>query len=267
MGMSEVVLGNSLRTCGVKRENVVVATKVFNAMSEDVNDRGLSRKHIMDAIDHSLQRLKMDYVDLYQIHRWDHSTPIEETMEALHDVVKSGKARYIGASSMFAWQFAKAQYTADLHGWNRFISMQNHYNLVYREEEREMIPLCIDQGVGLIPWSPLARGFFGGNRNRQGGGETLRAKTDEFAKMMYYREEDFSVVDRAWEVARAHTVSGPQIALAWLLNKPHITAPIIGASKLEHLDQLIAALEIKLTPDEIERLEQPYQPHPILGHS
>jgi aryl-alcohol dehydrogenase-like predicted oxidoreductase len=265
-GMSEVVLGNTLRTCGVKRENVVVATKVFNAMSDDVNDRGLSRKHILDGIDKSLQRLKMEYVDLYQIHRWDYNTPIEETMEALHDVIKAGKVRYIGASSMFAWQFAKAQYTADLHGWTRFITMQNHYNLVYREEEREMIPLCIDQGVGLIPWSPLARGFFGGNRNREGSGETVRAKTDGFAKMLYFREGDFSVANRAWEVAKSHGVTGSQIALAWMLNKPHITAPIIGASKLEHLDQSIAALEIKLTPDEIESLEEPYQPHPILGH-
>ena len=183
-GASEEVLGNTLRACGVKRESVVIATKVFNPMSEDVNDRGLSRKHILDSIDRSLRRLKMEYVDLYQIHRWDYATPIEETMEALNDVVKSGKARYIGASSMFAWQFAKAQYTADLHGWRRFVSMQNHYNLVYREEEREMIPLCIDQGIGLIPWSPMARGFFGGNRHKQGGGETVRAQTDDFAGML-----------------------------------------------------------------------------------
>ena len=267
VGMSEVVLGNTLRTCGVKRENVVVATKVFNQMSEDVNDRGLSRKHIMDSIDHSLQRLKMDYVDLYQIHRWDSETPIEETMQALNDVVQSGKARYIGASSMFAWQFTKAQYTADLHGWRRFVSMQNHYNLVYREEEREMIPLCIDQGVGLIPWSPMARGFFAGNRYKQGGGETVRAQTDGFAGMLYYRPEDFKVADRAWEVARAHNATGSQIALSWMLGKPYITAPIIGASKLEHFEQSIAALEIKLAPEEATRLEELYQPHPVLGHS
>jgi len=266
-GASEEVLGNTLRTCGVKRENVVIATKVFNAMSEDVNDRGLSRKHILDSIDGSLRRLKMDYVDLYQIHRWDYATPIEETMEALNDVVKSGKARYIGASSMFAWQFAKAQYTADLHGWRRFISMQNHYNLVYREEEREVIPLCIDQGVGLIPWSPMARGFFAGNRSKQGGGETVRAQTDEFAGMLYYRQEDFTVAERAWEVARALNVTGSQVALAWILSKPYVTAPIIGASKLEHLDQSIAALEIKLTPEQIKPLEELYQPHPILGHT
>jgi aryl-alcohol dehydrogenase (NADP+) len=267
LGASEEVLGNTLRTCGVKRENVVVATKVFNPLSEDVNDRGLSRKHIMDAIDRSLRRLKMEYVDLYQIHRWDYATPIEETMEALHDVVKSGKARYIGASSMFAWQFAKAQYTADLHGWTRFVSMQNHYNLVYREEEREMIPLCIDQGIGLIPWSPMARGFFAGNRHKQGGGETVRAQNDEFAGMLYYHPEDFSVAERAQEVAKAHNATGSQIALAWILSKPYITAPIIGASKLEHLDQSIAALEIKLAPEQIKHLEELYQPHPVLGHS
>ena len=267
LGASEQVLGNTLRTCGVKRESVVVATKVFNQMSDEPNDRGLSRKHILDSIDRSLQRLKMDYVDLYQIHRWDYDTPIEESMDALNDVVKSGKARYIGASSMFAWQFAKAQHTADLHGWRRFVSMQNHYNLVYREEEREMIPLCIDQGIGLIPWSPMARGFFGGNRNKQGGGDTVRAQTDEFAKILYYRPEDFTVAERAWEIAKEHNVTGSQIALAWNLGKPYITAPIIGASKLEHLDQSIAALEIKLAPEEIKRLEEPYQPHPVLGHS
>ena len=267
VGASEEVLGNTLRTCRVQRQNVVVATKVFNAMSEDVNDRGLSRKHILDSIDKSLRRLKMDYVDLYHIHRWDYAAPIEETMEALHDVVKAGKARYIGASSMFAWQFAKAQYTADLHGWTRFVSMQNHYNLVYREEEREMIPLCKDQGIGLIPWSPMARGFFAGNRSKQGGGGTIRAQSDPFADQLYFRPEDFSVAERAWEVAKDHDATGSQIALAWMLNKPHITAPIIGASKMEHLDQSIAALAIKLTAEEIKRLEELYQPHPVLGHS
>jgi aryl-alcohol dehydrogenase (NADP+) len=267
VGASEEVLGNTLRACGVQRENVVVATKVFNQMSADVNDRGLSRKHILDSIDRSLRRLKMEYVDLYQIHRWDYDTPIEETMQALNDVVKAGKARYIGASSMFAWQFAKAQYTADLHGWSRFVSMQDHYNLVYREEEREMIPLCIDQGIGLIPWSPMARGFFGGNRHKEGGGETVRAQTDDFAAMLYYRPEDFNIAERAWEVAKAHNASGSQIALAWILSKPYVTAPIIGASKLEHLDQSIAALDIKLTPEEVKPLEELYQPHPVLGHS
>jgi aryl-alcohol dehydrogenase-like predicted oxidoreductase len=248
VGASEEVLGNTLKTCGAKRESVVIATKVFTPMSDEVNDRGLSRKHILDSIDRSLRRLKMDYVDLYQIHRWDAATPIEETMEALHDVIKSGKARYIGASSMFAWQFAKAQYTADLHGWSRFVSMQNHYNLVYREEEREMVPLCMDQGIGLIPWSPMARGFFGGNRYKQGGGETVRAQTDEFAGRLYYRQEDFTVAERAWETAKAHNISGSQVALAWILSKAYVTAPIIGASKLEHLEEL-------------------YLPHPVLGHS
>ncbi len=266
-GASEEVLGNILKTLGVKRETVVVATKVFQVMSDDINDRGLSRKHILDSIDRSLKRLKMDYVDLYQIHRWDYSTPIEETMGALHDVVRSGKARYIGASSMFAWQFSKAQYTADLNGWTRFISMQNHYNLVYREEEREMIPLCIDQGIGLIPWSPMARGFFAGNRARGGGGETVRAKADPFADQLYFRAEDFTVADRVQEIAKDRGVTASQIALAWLLNKPHISAPIIGSSKMEHLDQAIAALDIKLSAEETKRLEEPYQPHPVLGHS
>ena len=188
-------------------------------------------------------------------------------MEALHDVVKAGKARYIGASSMFAWQFAKAQYTADVNGWTRFVSMQNHYNLVYREEEREMIPLCIDQGVGLIPWSPLARGFLAGNRKRTGGGETARAKIDDYANNLYFRDEDFTVVDRAQEIAKIHGVSSSQIALAWMLNKRHITAPIIGASKMDHLEQAIAALEIELSEDEVSSLEEAYQPHPVLGHT
>jgi 1-deoxyxylulose-5-phosphate synthase len=267
LGESERVLGNLLKKLNVKRENVVVATKVHGQMSDDINDRGLSRKHILDSIDKSLKRLQMDYVDLYQIHRWDYTSPIEETMSALNDVVRAGKARYIGASSMFAWQFAKAQYTADLHNWTRFVSMQNHYNLVYREEEREMIPLCSDQGIGLIPWSPMARGFFAGNRQRGGGGETARAKADPFADQLYFRDEDFTVANRAGEIAKEHSVTGSQIALAWMLNKPHITAPIIGASKMEHLDQAVAALEIKLTADEIKRLEEPYQPHPVLGHS
>ncbi len=266
-GASEEVLGRLFRALGVKRDNVVVATKVFNAMSKDINDRGLSRKHIMDAIDHSLTRLQMDYVDLYQIHRWDPDTPIEETMEALHDVVKAGKARYIGASSMFAWQLMKAQYTADLHGWTRFVSMQNHYNLIYREEEREMIPCCIDQGLAIIPWSPMARGFFSGNHRKGDWGDTQRARSDAYAQEMYYQPQDFTVADRVLEVAKARGVSGSQIALAWALNKPYVTSPIIGASKLEHLDQAVAALEIKLSEVEIKSLEQPYQLHPVLGHS
>jgi aryl-alcohol dehydrogenase (NADP+) len=267
LGESERVLGNLLQKLNVKRESVVIATKVFSPMSDDVNDRGLSRKHILDSIDKSLKRLQMDYVDLYQIHRWDYDTPIEETMDALNDVVRAGKVRYIGASSMFAWQFSKAQHVAELHNWTRFVSMQNHYNLVYREEEHEMIPLCLDQGIGLIPWSPMARGFFAGNRQRGGGGETARAKADPFADQLYFRDGDFTVADRAWEIAREHNVTGSQIALAWMLNKPHITSPIIGASKMDHLDQAIAALEIKLTTEEIKRLEEPYQPHPVLGHS
>ena len=267
LGASEQVLGNLLKKLNVERESVVVATKVFSPMSDEVNDRGLSRKHILDSIDKSLKRLQMDYVDLYQIHRWDYSTPIEETMSALNDVVRAGKVRYIGASSMFAWQFAKAQQAAESHGWTRFVSMQNHYNLVYREEEREMIPLCLDQGVGLIPWSPMARGFFAGDRKQGGGGETTRANSDPFADQLYFRSEDFIVADRAREIAREHNVTGSQIALAWLLNKPHITSPIIGASKMDHLEQAIASLEIKLTAEEIKRLEEPYQPHPVLGHS
>ncbi len=267
VGASEEVLGNAIHAFGVKRESVVIATKVCNPMSDEVNDRGLSRKHIMDSMDHSLRRLKMDYVDLYQIHRWDHTTPIEETMDVLNDLVKLGKTRYIGASSMFAWQFAKAQYTADLHGWTRFVSMQNHYNLVYREEEREMIPFCIDQGIGMIPWSPMARGFFAGDRQRGGGGKTVRSQGDSFADQLYFREEDFIIANRAWEVAKGHNVTASQIALAWMLHKPYITTPIIGASKLEHLDQSIAALEIKLAPEEIKKLEELYLPHPVLGHS
>jgi len=267
VGESERVTGNILKDFGVKRESIIVATKVFNPMSDEVNDRGNSRKHIMDSIDKSLQRLQMDYIDLYQIHRWDYETPIEETMEALHDVVKAGKVRYIGASSMFAWQFSKAQHTAQSHGWSRFVSMQNHYNLVYREEEREMIPLCIDQGVGLIPWSPMARGFFAGNRKRGGGGETSRANSDPFANGLYFRDEDFTVADRATEIAKERGVSASQIALAWVLNKPYISSPIIGATKMDHLDQAIVALDIKLSEDEVKRLEEPYKPHPILGHS
>ena len=267
LGESERVTGNLLKHFGVKREIVVVATKVYQVMSDDPNDRGLSRKHILDSIDKSLKRLQMDYVDVYQIHRWDYNTPIEETMEALHDVVKAGKARYIGASSMFAWQFAKALHVSEKHGWTRFVSMQNHYNLVYREEEREMIPLCLDEGIGLIPWSPMARGFFAGDRQRGGGGVTARAKNDPFADQLYFREEDFVVAERVQIIAREHGVTGSQIALAWLLNKPHIASPIIGASKLDHLDQAIAALEIKLTDEEVKRLEETYQPHPIRGHS
>jgi len=266
-GASEEVLGSLLKELGARRETVVVATKVFNPMSENVNDRGLSRKHILYSIDQSLRRLQMDYVDLYQIHRWDPETPIEETMEALHDVVRSGKARYIGASSMFAWQLMKAQYAADAHGWTRFVSMQNHYNLVYREEEREMIPCCIDQGLAIIPWSPMARGFFAGDRRAGDWGDTTRSKTDSYAQALYYRPEDFTVADRVQVLAKQRGVTGPQIALAWVLSKPHVTAPIIGATRMEHLEQAIAALEFKLTEAECKELEEPYKVHPVLGHS
>ena len=265
VGASEEVVGRALRDFG-KRDEIVIATKVFNPMRPDPNGRGLSRKAIMTEIDHSLKRLGTDYVDLYQTHRWDYATPIEETMEALHDVVKAGKARYIGASSMFAWQFAKAQFVAEKNGWTRFVSMQNHYNLIYREEEREMIPFCQDQGIGLIPWSPLARGFLAGNRNKQGG-ETSRAKTDDYAKQMYYQDDDFAIADCLSQVANAKGVSNMQVALAWILSKPAITAPIIGASKLKHLDEAISALDVKLSDEEIKKLEEPYKPHKILGHS
>lgn len=264
-GISEEVTGRALRDFA-RRDEIVLATKVFNPMRSDPNARGLSRKAIMIEIDHSLKRLGTDYVDLYQIHRWDYSTPIEETMEALHDVVKAGKARYIGASSMFAWQFAKSLYISDLHGWTRFVSMQNHYNLVYREEEREMLPLCRDQEIGVIPWSPLARGFLAGNRDKTGG-QTTRARTDEYAKGLYYQDEDFAVADRLSEVAQSRGLPNVQVALAWLLSKPEVTAPIIGVSKPHHLDDAIAALSVQLSQDEIKRLEEPYKPHRILGHS
>ena len=244
----------------------MIATKVFMPMTPGENGLGLGRKHVLSAIDASLRRLGLDYVDLYQIHRWDPRTPIEETMEALHDVVRAGKARYIGASSMFAWQFAKAQHVAERHGWTPFVSMQNHYNLVYREEEREMIPLCIDQGVGVIPWSPLARGMLAGNRTREGEKRTTRSETDAFADFLYDQPTDFDVVDRVAEVARERDVAPAQVALAWLLQKPGVTAPIIGATKLGHLEDAIAAEQLRLTDDEIARLEEPYVPHPVAGH-
>ena len=266
-GESERITGELFKDLGVRRENIILATKVHGQMSDDVNDRGLSRKHILDSIDKSLQRLGMDYVDLYQIHRWDYETPIEETMEALNDVVHAGKARYIGASSMFAWQFAKALHTSETHGWTKFVSMQNHYNLVYREEEREMIPLCVDQGIGLIPWSPLARGFFAGNRKRGGGGETVRSNSDPFGNTLYFRDEDFVVADCVAEVAKARGVTGSQVALAWILSKPYVTSPIIGATRMDHLEQAIAALDIQLSEEEIKQLEGAYKPHPVLGHS
>ncbi len=264
-GASEVATGRLLSKY-FSRDQVVVATKVHGAMGPGENDRGLSRKHIMAGIDASLRRLGMDYVDLYQIHRWDGRTPIEETMEALNDVVRAGKARYIGASSMYAWQFAKAQYCADAHGWTRFSSMQNHYNLLYREEEREMIPQCIDQGVGVLPWSPLARGVLAGNRTRTGERHTTRAGTDPFSDSLYAAQADFDVVDRAGAVASARGVPSAQVALAWLLQRAGVTAPIIGATKLGHLDDALAAEQLELTDDEVRQLEELYVPHQVLGH-
>lgn len=264
-GASEEVLGRAINDFA-RRDDVVIATKVFYPMSDAPNDRGLSRKHILSSIDGSLRRLGMDYVDLYQIHRWDYHTPIEETLQALHDVVRAGKARYIGASSMFAWQFAKALYLADRHGWTRFVSMQNHYNLVYREEEREMMPLCLEEGIGVVPWSPLARGLLAGNRSRTGGDVTVRAQTDEFAQSLY-SEADFPVAEKAAEVAARRGVPPAQVALAWLLQQPGVTAPIIGATKMPQLEQAVGALELTLTKEECAELEAPYQPHPVRGHS
>jgi aryl-alcohol dehydrogenase-like predicted oxidoreductase len=264
-GASEVATGHLVGEL-LSRDEVVIATKVFMPMTPGENGGGLSRKHILSAIDASLDRLGMDYVDLYQIHRWDDRTPIEETMEALHDVVRAGKARYIGANSMFAWQFAKAQHVAERNGWTRFVSMQNHYNLVYREEEREMIPLCIDQGVGVIPWSPLARGVLAGNRSRDGERRTTRSETDQFTDYLYSQPTDFDVVERVAKVAAERGVPPAQIALAWLLGKPGVTAPIIGATKLGHVTDALGAEELELTDDEVKRLEEPYLPHPVLGH-
>jgi 1-deoxyxylulose-5-phosphate synthase len=265
LGKSEEVLGRAL-TDFTSRDEVVIATKVYYPMSADPNDRGLSRKHLMSSIDGSLRRLGTAYVDLYQIHRWDTETPIEETLRALDDIVRSGKARYIGASSMMSWQFAKALYLADRQGWTRFASMQNHYNLVYREEEREMMPLCREEGIGVLPWSPLARGFLAGNRRRGADRTTTaREKSDGFAHDLYYSDADYDVVDRVVEIAGAKGVAPAQVALAWLLRQPGVTAPIVGASKMEQLDQAVLALEVTLTDDEARRLEEPYVPHTVLG--
>ncbi len=268
LGESEVLTGKLLREFQPRRDELVVATKVFNPMGPGPNERGLSRKHIMASIDASLKRLNMDYVDLYQIHRFDPDTPIEETCDALNDVVKAGKALYIGASSMYAWQFAKMLEYQRTAGLAKFVMMQNHYNLVYREEEREMIPLCLDQQIGCIPWSPLARGFLTGSRRRgDGKSETIRAKSDDFAHSLYYRDSDFTVVDRVAEIALQRGIPNAQVALAWVLSKPVVSAPIIGASKGYQFDDALNALAVKLTEDEIKRLEEPYEPHPILGHS
>jgi aryl-alcohol dehydrogenase (NADP+) len=281
-GVSEEITGRLLREL-TPRDEVVIATKVRHPVDLDFkggymadaattkrpNRSGLSRKHIMAAIDASLKRLGVDYVDLYQIHRFDYGTPIEETMEALHDVVKAGKARYLGASSMWAWQFAHMQQVAQRHGWTRFISMQNHYNLVYREEEREMIPLCRSQGVGLIPWSPLARGFLTGNRgpDDKNRGPTMRAQTDDLAHHYYYQEADFAVVDAVTALAAKLGVSNAKLAYSWLLHRPGVTAPIVGASKLWQLDEAVAALDVKIAADDMARLDAPYRPHPVLGHT
>ena len=267
LGASEEILGRALKDFGPSRDRVVIATKVFNPMGDDPNQRGLSRKHIHHAIDDSLRRLGTDYVDLYQIHRFDYETPIDETLEALDDVVKAGKALYLGASSMYAWQFAKMLYTADEMGLTRFVTMQNHYNLIYREEEREMIPLCREEGVGIIPWSPLARGFLAGNRRKEDFGETVRSKTDEYAHGMYYQDSDFAVVERVGEIARRRGAPNAQVALAWVLQQPDVTAPIIGASRMHHLDDAVAALDLKLDERELKALAEPYQPHRVLGHS
>jgi aryl-alcohol dehydrogenase (NADP+) len=266
IGVSEEITGRAMKALGVRREQVVIATKVHGQMGDTPNERGLSRKHIMHQIDASLKRLDMDYVDLYQIHRFDPATPMEETIDALDAVVRAGKALYIGASSMYAWQFAQYLQLAERRGKTRFVSMQNHYNLVYREEEREMIPLCRAEGIAVIPWSPMARGFLMGNRGRGGQEATLRAKTDEFGKGLY-SDDDYRVVDAVTEVARARGVPNAQIALAWILHQPGVTAPIIGASKLNHLEDAIKALDLRLTEQELAALAAPYRPHSVAGHS
>jgi len=267
VGESEVVLGNSLQKLGVKRDQVVIATKVHNPMGDDPNQRGQSRKHIRHAIDDSLRRLKVDYVDLYQIHRFDHHTPIEESLDALDGLVRAGKVLYLGASSMYAWQFAKLLYTADRLGLHRFVTMQNHYNLVYREEEREMNPLCEAEGVGLIPWSPLARGFLTKNRPKGSAGATVRGKSDNFAQSMYKEEADYAVLDQVSAIAAERGVSNAEVALSWLLHQRPVASPIVGASKLEHIDAAVKAVDLKLSKEDLSRLNKPYIPHPVLGHS
>ncbi len=265
LGVSEEITGRALKDFA-KRDEIVLATKVYFPMNDLPNQGGLSRKHIHAQIDASLKRLGTDYIDLYQIHRLDYNTPMEETLEALHDLVKMGKVRYIGASSMYAWQFAKTLYLADLCGWTRFVSMQNHYNLIYREEEREMLPLCREEGIGVIPWSPVARGLLAGNRSR-GGGETLRARTDEIGKEMYpFDEQDFQIADRVAELAGRKEVKPVQTALAWVLHQPGITSPIVGTGKIEHLEEMVAAVEFKLTNEELSYLAEPYRPREISGH-
>lgn len=266
LGVSEEITGRTLlKHLGLRREEIVIATKLYQPMGDTPNERGTGRKHVWHAVEASLRRLGTDYIDLYQIHRYDKTTPMEETLSALHDLVREGKVLYLGASSMAAWEFTRFLYLADLHGLTRFVSMQNHYNLIYREEEREMFPLCETEGIGVIPWSPLARGFLAGNRNKAEKGETTRAKSDSFAHGLYYQESDFQVVDRVTEVARARGVSHAQVALAWVLQRPGVTSPIIGATKAHHLEEAIKAEALRLTKDEVKKLEEAYQPHAVLG--
>ena len=267
LGVSEEILGRALKEFGPGRDRVVIATKLFNAMSDDVNDRGLSRKHIFDSIDRSLQRLGTDFVDLYQIHRFDPETPVEETLIALNDLVRAGKVRYIGASAMWSWQFMKMLAVSERLGLARFVSMQNQYNVIYREEEREMVPLCRAEGIGVIPFSPLARGFVAGNRRREDMGETVRAQTDDYSQKQYYSPQDFAIVEKLTEVARSRGVSNAQVALAWVLQQPGITSPIVGASKPHHLDDALAALSIRLDDAELKALAEPYRPKAVQGHS
>ena len=265
-GVSEEITGRWLGEMAT-RDDIVVATKVNGPMGPGPNRRGLSRKHIIEACENSLRRLKMDFIDLYQIHRWDYTTPIEETLDALDSLVRAGKVRYLGASTMAAWQFAKALYTAKEHGWHRFVTMQNHYNLIYREEEREMNPLCIDQGVALIPWSPLARGLLEGDRTRtRGEGPTKRAQTDEVARNLYFHENDAAVAVAVQKIAKERGVTPTQLACAWILQAPGVTAPIVGATKTHHLKQVFDAVDIKLSAEEVAAMEEPYRPHPIVGY-
>ncbi len=264
-GKSEEVTGRALKKLGVRREQVVIATKLFYPTGTSPNEQGTAKKHIRHAIDASLRRLGVDHVDLYQIHRYDRSTPMEETLAGLTGLIKQGKVLYIGASSMYAWEFAKFLSVARANGFARFVSMQNHYNLVYREEEREMIPFCQEENIGVIPWSPLARGFLAGNRPRSEEGQTKRAKTDASAQRLYYQENDYQVLDRVRDLAKKRDISDAQIALAWMLHKPAITSPIIGATKPHHLEEAVKALDVHLSDDEIKYLEEPYQPHAVLG--
>jgi aryl-alcohol dehydrogenase (NADP+) len=266
-GASEIVLGRALKDLAIPRERVVVASKLFNPMGPTANEKGLSRKHVRHALDNSLKRLQLDYIDLYQIHRFDPTTPVEETLEALDAAVKAGKVLHVGASSMFAWQLAKMLHTSDRLGLARFVTMQNHYNLIYREEEREMNPLCRDEGIGLLPWSPLARGFLTGNRKRGEFGDTSRAKTDDYAQKLYYTEADYVVADRLTEVSAKLGTAPARVALAWVLHQPGVTAPIVGASKPHHIPDAVAALDVKLDAEVLKALAEPYQPHPILGHA